>query len=265
MDDMLERFPITVDLLPRGTRRRPGSPLPDGVKFLVAHDTGNPGSTARANVRYYKNSANEKPASAHFFVDDREVIECVPAFKQSPPERALHVRDSVPIDNQLFGVNANDAALGVEYCYGGAINADEAYRRYVWLLAVLCWHYQLDPKRHIVGHYFLDPSRRSDPVTGLAHSRRSIEGLLHDVAQELAMEARPATLPPALEDSGSKTVKARLNVRYGKPSTSAPVVKVLSPGTKVTLMAQVEGQPVSGNSTWYKIGDNEFIWSGATT
>ena len=50
-----------------------------GVRFIVAHDTGNPGSTAAANVKYYERSRNEMSASAHIFVDDKEIVECIPA------------------------------------------------------------------------------------------------------------------------------------------------------------------------------------------
>lgn len=101
-----------------------------GVRFIVAHDTGNPGSTARANIRYYESSRDKESASAHLFIDDKEILECIPALT-APPEKAWHVLYGKPTDNALFGLDANDAAVGVEYCFGGAIDADEAYRKYI--------------------------------------------------------------------------------------------------------------------------------------
>ena len=176
------RYPVAPRLLIKPSRRRSGQ-LIGAVRFLVAHDTGNPGSTAAGNVAYYQRSRDETSASAHLFVDDREIIECVPALTQAP-EKACHVLQGVPTDNQLYGADANDAAIGVVYCYGGSIDADEAYRRYVWVLAWLCVRFGLDPAARLVGHFFLDPRRTTDPVRGLAYSRRTYEGLLRDVRAE---------------------------------------------------------------------------------
>ncbi|RYZ84755.1 MAG: N-acetylmuramoyl-L-alanine amidase, partial [Proteobacteria bacterium] len=173
-----DKFTIAAKLLPVGTKRRSGRML-GPVKFLVAHDTGNPGSSARMNVNYYINTANDQSASAHLFVDDKEILECVPALL-SKPEKAWHVLYNKPKDNELYGADANDNAIGVEYCYGGSIDDDKSYAKYVWLLAKLCYVYNLDPATSIVGHFFLDPKRKTDPVTGLAHSRRTYERLLKD-------------------------------------------------------------------------------------
>lgn len=114
-----EKYTITPAYLTSPSKRRSGLLPSPGVKFIVAHDTGNPGSTARANRNYFENSRDKDSASAHLFVGDREIIECIPALTSGKPEKAWHVLYTVPTDNQLFGFNANDAAIGVEYCYGG--------------------------------------------------------------------------------------------------------------------------------------------------
>jgi len=77
-------------------------------------------------------------ASAHIFVDDKEILECFPAIT-GPPEKAWHVVYNVTTNNQMFGFDTINAALGVEYCYGNNIQSDEAYKRYVWVLAFLCY------------------------------------------------------------------------------------------------------------------------------
>ncbi len=110
------KYPITARYLPKPSKRRSGLAMSPGVRFVVAHDTGNPNSSAAANVKYYENSAQEQSASAHLFVDDHEILECIPAVL-GVPEKAWHVLYNTPTDNQLFGFNANDAAIGVEYCY----------------------------------------------------------------------------------------------------------------------------------------------------
>jgi len=181
--DFKIKYQIKPQYLPTGTRRRGGQPISPSVKFIVAHDTGNSGSTALANVSYYSNSANEMSASAHLFVDDKEIIECVPALT-ARPEKAWHVLYDLSGDNQRFGFDANDAAVGVEYCFGPNINADAAYARYVWLLAYLCYRFQLNPLNAITGHYILDPGRKTDPVSGLAQSQRTFAQLVADVKRE---------------------------------------------------------------------------------
>lgn len=261
----LMKYPITARYLPKPSKRRSGLAMSPGVRFVVAHDTGNPNSSAAANVKYYENSAQKESASAHLFVDDHEILECIPAVLGAP-EKAWHVLYNTPTDNQLFGFNANDAAIGVEYCYGDSINADESYRRYVWLIAYICYTYKLNPAKSVVGHFFLDPQRKTDPVTGLAHSRRSYEQLLKDVVTEFNLCSGQEAATPALtvqEVSGKAIATARLNVRKGKPSTLAPISQTIAVGGEITYTGLTNvGQAINGNKLWYRTGDNEWFWSG---
>lgn len=263
------KYQITPRSLTKPSKRRSGQLMSPGVRFLVAHDTGNPGSSASANVRYYENSRNDMSASAHLFVDDREIIECIPALETATPEKAWHVLYNVRSDNQLFGHDANDAAIGVEYCYGGAIDADEAYRKYVWVLAYACHRFGLDAGRSIVGHFFLDPQRKTDPVTGLAHSRRTYEQLLRDVETEHAVcsgGVSPGQTPQLVQRSGVATATTRLNIRRGEPSTQAPVHQVVSRGAELAYVALTDrGQPVNGNPVWYADASGNFFWSGGVS
>lgn len=179
------KYAIETKYLPKGTKRRSGI-LMSRVGFLVCHDTGNDGSTAYGNVNYYTNSANEKSASAHTFIDDQHIVECIPATT-GKPEKAWHVVYDVPKDNQLFGDDANDIAIGVELCYSyqrGCINNAEAYKRYVWYLAYLCYKFGLDPARHITGHFILDPARKTDPQNALTKMGKNFSILIQDVVKE---------------------------------------------------------------------------------
>ncbi|HUL58295.1 MAG TPA: peptidoglycan recognition family protein [Anaeromyxobacteraceae bacterium] len=259
------RYAVTPRLLTAPSHRRSGQPVSPAVKFLVAHDTGNPGSTAAGNVAYYERSRDDMSASAHLFVDDREIVECIPALTGAP-EKAWHVLYGVPTDDRLYGYDANDAALGVEYCYGGSIDPDEAYRKYVWVLAYACHRFGLDPASSVVGHFFLDPARKTDPVTGLARSRRTYEGLLRDVAAEHAActGAGVVVLPGSfVPEVGKAVAAARLNVRKGAPSRRADVVQVVPPGAVLAFDGWVAGgEPVNGNSKWYRDPNGNFFWSG---
>jgi N-acetylmuramoyl-L-alanine amidase CwlA len=265
MSDFKKKYIITSRYLTKPSKRRSGRAMTPGVRFIVAHDTGNPGSRADENVRYYENSRNDESASAHIFVDDREIIECIPVLTGAP-EKAWHVLYGVPTDDRMFGHDANDAAIGVEYCYGGGIDADEAYRKYVWIIAYACFQFGLDPKRHIVGHFILDPNRKTDPVTGLARSRRTYEQLLRDVATEFAEctgAANSSDLLSINKETGTVTATVRLNIRQGSPSTRMPIVQVLSAGSVLDYVGWTdEGDPVNGNSRWYQDGNGNFFWSG---
>ena len=265
----LEKYPIVAQYLPTPSGRRRGHPLVPGVRFVVAHDTGNPNTSAAQNVHYFASTPNPKTvSSAHLFVDDREIIECIPALT-GPPEKAWHVLYSVQTDNRLYGFNANDAAIGVEYCYGTHIDADAAYDRYVWVLAYLCYRFKLDPAKAIVGHFMLDPHRKTDPATGLAHSRRSYEQLLRDVVDEYracggALPDAPAAAPTrAVAQGGTAVATVRLNLRAGAPSRRAPVVRVVEVGETLPYVAVVDdGEAVNGRSDWCRDADNHFFWRG---
>lgn len=258
-----EKYRIATQYLTKPSKRRSGRPITAGVKFLVAHDTGNPGASAQANVRYYENSRNDMSASAHIFVDDRTIVECIPALT-APPEKAWHVLYNLNTDNLLYGHDANDAAIGVEYCYGGDIDADEAYRRYIWVLAFLCHRFQLDPAKSVVGHFFLDPKRKTDPVTGLAHSRRTYEQLLRDVVTEYAAcTGAPPPVPQPQGHAGTAKATTRINLRKGAPRRTADVAAVVPAGTELAYVDWVEdGESVNGNSRWYRDADGNFFWSG---
>jgi len=175
------KYNINKDYIAKGTMKRPGNGIK--VQFIVAHDTGNPGSTAQNNVDYYKRVANESYASAHIFVDDKQILECIPALT-GPTERAYHVIYDVTKDNELFGVDANDGAIGVEFCYGNGINFTEAYKKYVWVIAYICFKFNIDPRKKITGHFILDPARKTDPVGGLKFGGKTFPQFLADVVTE---------------------------------------------------------------------------------
>jgi N-acetylmuramoyl-L-alanine amidase len=253
-------YPITQHLLPVHTKRRSGIPA-HPIRFLVAHDTGNWGSTAAGNVHYYERSCQQISASAHIFVDDKQILECVPALTASP-EKAWHVLYNCTEDKRRYKCSANDAAIGIEYCFGPNIIADEAYRRYVWVLAYACWRFKLDPAHDIVGHHFLDPNRKTDPVTGLAHSQRSYQQLLLDVP---AMYARcmgmPAVETGLVAETGTLTTSTRLNIRYGEPFRRAPA-RIVSAGQQLPSVGQLIGESIGENNRWYSLPNNEYCWSG---
>ena len=182
-----------INLIPTGTKRRSGIKNL-GIKFLVAHDTGNPNTTAGQNVNYYINSANEASASAHVFVDDKEIIWCIPEN-----EKAWHVWYSTTIDNKRFNADSNDSAIGVELCYFPQDIAKTrlAYENYTDLLASLCDKYKLDPLVHIPGHNDLDPARKTDPMNAFRVIGKTMIQFRTDVRAKLK-SGIPSPIKPKL-------------------------------------------------------------------
>lgn len=183
---------ITQNYLPLGGKRRSGQKLV-GVKFIVAHDTGNDSSTAAGNVNYYKNSVGEMSASAHTFIDDKDIIECIPL-----DEKAWHVLYNVTTDNRMFGVDANDYALGIELCYFSKDKERslKAYSNYVNYIAQKTLEYNLNPKTKIVGHYTLDPARKTDPINAFKTINKTWEQFIEDVCTARVAITDPKPVAP---------------------------------------------------------------------
>lgn len=210
-------YPIETRLLKTiagaAHNRRPGTFL-EVVVFVVAHDTGNKNSTAYGNIDYYAGSLQADPtASAQTFIDHLRIVECIPATVNTiagkKVERAYHVRKNVTTDNAKYGANANDSAIGVELCFfdDPAKNA-EAYARYVWYLAYLCYLYGLNPLKDIVGHDVLDPGRKIDPTNGLRVMGKTFADLIRDVAaQYTACSGKGVTYVPTTNASSASTLR----------------------------------------------------------
>jgi N-acetylmuramoyl-L-alanine amidase len=240
MSGFLMKYVIIPRYLTAPSLRRPGIPAAP-IRFMVAHDTGNPGSTAAGNVYYYENSRNVDEASAQIFVDDKQIIECIP-FLTGTSEKAWHVRYLVTTDNVLFGVDANDSAGGVELCYGGSIDLEEAYKRYIWVLAYSCWKFQLDPTIHVTGHFLLDPARKVDPMNALTLLGKSFQQLIIDIVneynecvEEAAMREELEKLKADLERTNEevKELKAKSNMtvpEWAKEAVAAATTTLCKDG-----------------------------------
>lgn len=163
---------VYFDLLPIGTRRS-GQQLTTGTPaFAVAHDTGNINTTAQNNVDYYRNSYNidwSLVASAHIFVDDKEAIICIPVT-----EKAWHVLYNAATDNNWYGLDANDAAFGVEGSYfSDKARSKKSLDNLARVLAYLCDYWKIDHKTEMPGHQDIQAGK-VDPgnlLEAAGHSR----------------------------------------------------------------------------------------------
>lgn len=168
---------IIYKLLPIKSLRRSGIKNL-GVKFIVCHDTGNDGSTANGNVKYYHDSANKMQSSAHYFVDDKNIICVIPE-----DEKAWHIHYGSAVDNKIYGDDANDIALGIELCYSTKklFDSIKAYQNYCALIAHLCIKYKLNHTTNLISHAKLDPTRRTDPINAFSKIGKTWEQFIIDV------------------------------------------------------------------------------------
>jgi N-acetylmuramoyl-L-alanine amidase CwlA len=191
-----------------GSRRRSGKKIL-GPKFIVAHDTGNIDSSAEDNVSFYQNPAHDTETSAHTFVDDKGAIEFIP-----DTEIAYHVRYGVPDDNLLYGLDANDAALGVELCYfTDKERSLKAYNNYCEYIALKCVKFNLNPKSFIVGHFRLDIARRTDPMNAFNRVGKTWSDFISDVlfftkTTKLTEETVSVEIPKSKVDQVLKFLKS---------------------------------------------------------
>lgn len=86
------KYDITRDFISHGNLRS-GEKIND-VKFIVSHDTGNPGASAYANRNYFDRI--QPSATAHTFIDDKYILEIIPT-----DEKAWHVLYGVEKDDSL--------------------------------------------------------------------------------------------------------------------------------------------------------------------
>ena len=149
---------IKKDLLEQNPFTRPGYKLLS-VSKIVLHYVQNPGTTARQNVDWIKTLKNQDPlddiddhyASAHYFIDDKEIIQVIPE-----DERAYHVGANQYTD---FGLSIssypNARTIGLEFCHPDKTGKPnyQTYKHIIELCKYLCCKFKLDPKKDICLHY----------------------------------------------------------------------------------------------------------------
>lgn len=119
-------------------------------RFIVIHDTGNTskGANALAHFKYF-NSANRN-ASAHFFVDDNEIIETVEVSLAS-----WHCGDG----RGRYGIT-NRNSIGIEMCVNSDSDFEKTKENTLKLIRFLMEFYKI-PWENVARHY--DASRKICP------------------------------------------------------------------------------------------------------
>jgi len=245
MTEKWNGVPVKYDWLPIGTRRS-GQKLTSGKPiFAVAHDTGNPNTTAQDNINYYKNSYNidwSLVASAHIFVDDKECIVCIPVT-----EKAWHVLYNTPIDNNWYNADANDAAFGIEGSYfDDKARSKKSLDNMARVMAYLCNYWKIDYKTEVPGHQDIQ-SDKVDPGNLLqaAGYSRNISNFDKQVAKYI---------DGVKEDSNKEPSKDLSEPTKEKP-TPSPQSNVEYKAA-IEYMHSLKGQYIDFDNAWaYQCAD----------
>lgn len=120
------------------------------IKYIVVHDTGNPRKGAGAYNHFLYFNGSNRNASAHYFIDDREIIQTVEDSNVS-----WHCGDG----KGLYGIT-NSNSIGIEICINEDGNFEKAQGNAIVLIRTLMEMYEI-PKVNVVRHF--DASRKICP------------------------------------------------------------------------------------------------------
>lgn len=126
-------------------------------KFIVVHYTANNGDTAKGNCKYFAKKLNDnKKASAHYFVDEKEIWQCV-----DDSNIAWHIGGAKVYYNHA----RNSNSIGVELCSrkssDGYYFKNETIRNAQKLIAYLMTKYNIKTE-NVVRHF--DCTRKNCPA-----------------------------------------------------------------------------------------------------
>lgn len=122
------------------------------IKYIVVHDTGNRGTNAGAVSHYKYFNGGDRRSSAHYFVDDSNIIECVEVSLVS-----WHCGDG----RGKYGIT-NDNSIGIEICINPESNYHMALAQAREIIRFLMNTYNIK-KEYVVRHY--DASRKLCPAS----------------------------------------------------------------------------------------------------
>jgi N-acetyl-anhydromuramyl-L-alanine amidase AmpD len=120
------------------------------------------------------------------------------------------------------------------------------------------WNIPIDAN-HIIGHHMIRASKPNCPGHGV-----DLAAYIQRLAA-LAGQAPPAAGQANGERPANFAVRLVHNANLRpRPRTDAAPVRMLLKGDAFQAEASVSGERVSGVDLWYRNGDGDFVWAGAT-
>lgn len=147
------------------------------IQYLVIHDTGNSGVGANALNHYKFFGGGNRNAPAHYFVDDKMIVQIIGDSFSS-----WHCGDDQGRGRALNGVR-NCTSIGIELCINSDGNYDKAYENLVELVKNLMVKFNI-PVSRVCRHY--DVSRKRCPGTFFA--KNLWDKFLKDIQQPMKIK-----------------------------------------------------------------------------
>lgn len=201
------------------------------VKAIVVHWTANPrrGANAMANRNYF--NLGSRPASAHYLVDDRTVVQALPEREVGYHCGDMPLGYYKPAGRELIkgearGLTPNYFTIGVEMCVNEDGDFGRMHDNTIDLLAWLLFRHRLSAG-DLLRHF--DVTGKNCPLFML------------DEYPWAAFKVAVATLLASYTDVLRARVASKaLNVRSG-PGAEYPILTELKKGDPVALFPQHEG------------------------
>lgn len=246
-------LPITEKYL--DNYNRPKRALKE-LKAIVIHWTANvhKGANAIRNRNYF----NTKPfiksesgkviyASAHYLIDDSNIIKCIPdkeegfhcGAKWSKYKEAAHALMGTELSSTYNGDSPNKYTIGIEMCVNVDGDFELTRQHTVELTQYLLQKYSLTSK-NVYRHF---------DITGKDCPRMMLEDeIWQDFLDDVDNKSQPGNGPVIK----GKVNAAELNVRKG-PGTHYDIVKKAYNGEIVEEKRR--------NGKWIQVGDNQWVHS----
>ncbi len=120
------------------------------IKYITVHDTGNPNKGADAEAHFKLHDRADRGASAHYFVDDKQILRII-----RDEDKSWHCGDG----KGKYGIT-NENSIGIEMCINSDGDFNKTYQNTLDLVKHLMGKYNILIDR-VVRHY--DASRKSCP------------------------------------------------------------------------------------------------------
>jgi N-acetylmuramoyl-L-alanine amidase len=200
------------DHIPRG-KLRPGTKMTPAT--ITIHSTGNPKSTARNERGWLTNPANDRIASWHICVDEKEAVEAIPL-----DEVAYHAGSKT----------GNNSSIGIEICESG--NREKTLVNAVKLVAKMLHERSWGVDR-LRRHY--DWSGKICPRIMSQNNWDGWKQFVERVRKELEnMELKPAKVLVDGQECEAYIIKGKTFVEVRKPFEQAGFKVNYNSKTQVT-------------------------------
>ena len=220
------------------------------VRAIVIHWTANKarGANAMANRNYFNNGSigpdgKARAASAHYIIDDRTVVQCLPEN-----EVGFHCGDKPykvyrPAGLQLISdaprLTPNYFTIGIEMCVNEGGNWALTTEHTVALTAELLLKYGLNPYKALLRHFDVTGKPCPQPFLDLHHWNNFRQQVVYRT-QLLDQLSAPAVVNAD-----------ELNVRSG-PGITHPVLYAINRHERVLVYGEQDGWQQIGIGRWVR-------------